>query len=142
MPYSRLTTQAASSILVLAMATGGWAQTGTAPYVSSIFPLAPRELRQHLSRAQAAVAEDRFTDAVDELNELLSSAASDDFFIGAVGGTDAQVSLKSQALALLGSMPASGRKLYELKCGAEAKQALEAALTAGDLNQLTEVARR
>src|SRR2546429_9747060 len=39
-------------------------------------------------------------------------------------------------------MPAKGRKMYELQYGADAKAALEAALNAGDLAQLTEVSRR
>lgn len=131
--------------LILAAALPGLAQIGTppgTPYISSIFPLAPRELRQHLSRAQTAVAEERFSDAVDEIDELLDNAGSDDYFLGTPGSTDAQLSLKSQALALLGSMPLKGRKMYELKSGQEAKQALDAALAAGDLTQLTEVARR
>ena len=34
--------------------------------VNNIFPLAPRELRQRLSRAQAALDEERFSDAVAE----------------------------------------------------------------------------
>jgi outer membrane protein assembly factor BamB len=110
--------------------------------VNNVFPLAPRELRQRLSRAQAAVDEERYSDAVAEIGEVLNSAGSDDFFLGVPGGADAQVSLKTQAMALLGSMPAKGRKLYDLQYGADAKAALESALSAGDLAQLTEVSRR
>jgi len=102
----------------------------------------PRELRQHLSRAQAAVEEERYSDAVAEIGEVLNSAGNDDFFLGAPGSSDAQLSLKTEALALLGSMPAKGRRMYELQFGADAKAALEAALAAGDLAQLTEVSRR
>src|SRR6266850_2290048 len=111
-------------------------------YVNNVFPLAPRELRQHLSRAQAAVEEERYSDAVAEIGEVLNSAGNDDFFLGAPGSSDAQLSIKTEALALLGSMPAKGRKMYELQYGADAKAALEAALSAGDLLQLTEVSRR
>ena len=110
--------------------------------VNNVFPLAPRELRQRLSRAQAAVDEERYSDAVAEIGEVLNSAGSDDFFLGVPGGADAQVSLKTQAMALLGAMPAKGRKLYDLQYGADAKAALETALAAGDLAQLTEVSRR
>ena len=115
---------------------------GAGTYINNTFPLAPRELRQHLTRAQAAVDEERFSDAVSELGEILNSAAGDDFFLGAPGGADAQVSLKTQALELLGSMPAKGRRMYELQYGAESKAALEAALEASDLAALTEVSRR
>ena len=38
-------------------------------YINNIFPLAPRELRQRLTRAQAAVAEERYSDAVAEIGE-------------------------------------------------------------------------
>lgn len=110
--------------------------------VNNIFPVAPRELRQHLTRAQAAVQEERFSDAVAELGQVLHSAAGDDFFLGDPGSGDAQVSLKTQALALLGTLPPRGRRMYELQFGAEAKASLEAALVAGDLTQITEVSRR
>lgn len=110
--------------------------------INTIFPIAPRELRQHLSRAQEAVAEERFSDAVAHLKEIFENPETNDFFVGAVGSADAQISLKSQALDLLGSMPAKGRQIYELDRGAEGRAALEEALSAGDLVQLTEVTRR
>src|SRR5262245_20240634 len=111
-------------------------------YVINVFPLAPRELRQHLTRAKAALDEERYSDAVAEIGEVLNSAGSDDFFLGVPGSNDAQVSLKTEALALLGAMPAKGRKMYELQYGADAKAALESALAGSDLTQLTEVTRR
>src|SRR5262245_56937020 len=83
--------------------------------VNGIFPIAPREMRQHLTRAQAAVAEERFSDAVFEIGEILNSTDGDDFFLGAIGSPDAQVSLKTQALSLLGTMPVKGRQMYELQ---------------------------
>jgi outer membrane protein assembly factor BamB len=110
--------------------------------LTNIFPLAPRELRQRLNRAQAAVDEQRFSDAVAEIGEVLNTAGTDDFFLGVPGNTDAQVSLKSEALALLGAMPLKGRRMFELQYGADAKVALEAALQSNDLTQLTEVSRR
>jgi outer membrane protein assembly factor BamB len=116
-------------------------QQGSAD-LNNIFPLAPRELRQRLNRAQAAVDEQRYSDAVAEIGEVLNSTGSDDFFLGVPGSADAQVSLKTEALALLGAMPAKGRRMYELQFGSDAKAALESALAAGDLTQLTEVSRR
>jgi outer membrane protein assembly factor BamB len=136
------------TMIAAALAAGGLCLLAAAEgqdnngYVNNVFPLAPRELRQHLSRAQAAVAEERYSDAVAEIGEVLNSAGSDDFFLGAPGTPDAQLSLKTEALALLGSMPAKGRRMYELQNGADAKVALESALNAGDLAQLTDVARR
>lgn len=122
-------------------AQAGFAQTGNAD-LNNIFPLAPRELRQRLTRAQAAVEEQRFSDAVAEIGEVLNNTGSDDFFLGVPGSADAQVSLKTEALALLGAMPVKGRKMYELQYGADAKVALEHALESNDLTQLTEVSRR
>src|SRR5437773_12475292 len=61
--------------------------------VNNVFPLAPRELRQRLSRAQAALDEARYSDAVEEIGEVLNSAGKYDFFLGVPGGVDAQVSL-------------------------------------------------
>ena len=45
------------------------------PTSTASFPLAPREMRQHVSRAQAAIAEERYSDAVFELREVLNNAA-------------------------------------------------------------------
>ena len=110
--------------------------------IGNIFPAAPRELRQNLTRAEAALNEQRFSDAVAELGQILNSPTSDDYFLGTPGQTDAQVSLKTQALEMLGSMPAKGRQMYELQFGAEAKAQLETALADGDLQKLTDVSRR
>lgn len=127
--------------LVAATPAAVFAQIGNADLIN-IFPLAPRELRQRLSRAQVAVDEQRYSDAVAEIGEVLNSTGSDDFFLGAPGSADAQISLKTEALALLGAMPVKGRKMYELQYGADAKVALESALNANDLTQLTDVSRR
>ncbi len=110
--------------------------------VGNIFPAAPRELRQNLSRAQAAIADERFSDAADELGQILDSETSDDYFLGRPGQADAQQSLKTEALELIGSMPAKGRQIYETKFGFEAKAQLDKALEEGSLNKLNEVARR
>ena len=61
-------------------------------YVNNVFPLAPRELRQHLTRAKGALDEERYSDVVAEIGEVLNSAGNDDFFLGAPGSADAQVS--------------------------------------------------
>ena len=89
---------------LLLIASGGL--TAQEPYINSVFPIAPREMRQHLSRAETAVTEERFSDAVFEIGEILNSAEGDDFFVGSPGSVDAQVSLKTQALALKTGRPA------------------------------------
>lgn len=110
--------------------------------VYNIFLQAPRNLRQNLTRAQKALDDKRYSDAVSELGEILNSPTSDDYFLGPTGNADAQVSLKSQAQQLLGSMPEKGRQLYELQSGAEARALLDKGLAAGSVQTLTEVARR
>src|SRR6185436_21166025 len=107
------------TFLAITASSAALAQPGTVEF-NNIFPLAPRELRQRLNRAQAAVDEQRYSDAVAEIGEVLNSTGSDDFFLGVPGSTDAQVSLKTEALALLGAMPVKGRKMYELQYGADA----------------------
>jgi outer membrane protein assembly factor BamB len=108
----------------------------------NIFPVAPRELRQSLSRAQTAIAEERYSDAATYLGEILNSPTTDDYFLGNPGSPDAQQSLKSAALSLIGSMPAQGRQIYETTFGFEGRAELDKALDAGSLQGLTEVARR
>ncbi len=53
-----------------------------------------------------------------------------------------QISLKTEAQRLLGSMPEKGRDLYELKFGADARQLLDSALEKRDMQQVVEVTRR
>lgn len=109
---------------------------------SSIFPPVQREYRLALGRAEKAIAEGDFTTAVEELTRILNGEDENDYFLGSAGMPDAQTSLKTQALRLLGSLPAKGRSLYELKCGHEARKLLDDALEKGDIAALTDVARR
>src|SRR5687767_6637963 len=92
-------------------------KTGTpsAESVVSIFMPAPRTLRQQLSRAQGAIAEERYADAVESLGGILSGETgdpelksnkgelADDFFLPIVNPGDPQTSLKTQALQMLGA---------------------------------------
>ena len=120
--------------------------------IESIFLPAPRNLRQHLTRARTAIDERRYGDAVSELGALLTSPSCrgearavtnpQDFFLGVAGALGAQPSLKTEAQRLLGSLPTRGRELYELQYGAEAKALLEEAVRSGDIEKLNEVGRR
>jgi len=122
--------------------------------VVTIFMPAPRSLRQQLSRAQGAIAEERYADAVEALGGILSGETGDpelksskgelvdDFFLPIANPGDPQTSLKTQALQMLGAMPEKGRRLYELNFGADARAMLDAALAEGNIPKLTEVARR
>ena len=141
---------AASLAIVLAIIAGqlsAWGQithrtTGEEDDVSSIFPPVQREYRLALGRAEKAIAEKEFATAVEELTQILNGDDENDYFLGRPGEADAQTSLKTEALRLLGSLPPKGRSLYELKCGHEARKLLDEALEKGDVAALTEVARR
>ncbi|MCE9528624.1 MAG: PQQ-binding-like beta-propeller repeat protein [Planctomycetales bacterium] len=121
---------------------------------TTIFIAAPRAFRQQLNRAQAAITEERYADAVEALGGILNGETADpdlkstkgefadDFFLPAAKPGESQTSLKTQALQMLGAMPEKGRRLYELNYGAEARAMLDASLAEGNVPKLTEVARR
>ena len=118
---------------------------------SRIFHPAPRVLRQYLSRAQEAIEEERYSDAVEHLYAVLTVAEAgddtdegltQDYLLPAAGSKTTNSSVRTEAQRLLGSMPARGRELYELRCGAEAQARLDAAVAAGDVSLLAEVTRK
>ena len=65
-----------------------------------------------------------------------------DYFVGEPGQEGTYVSLRAEALRLLGSMPAAGLQWYQLQYGAQAKRLLDEALAQGDMEKLAEVTRR
>ena len=118
----------------------------------NVFLPAPRTLRQHLTRAERALVEEQYGDAVLHLGALLSDsrlAAAEllngepqDYFIGTFGTMGARTSLKAEAQRLLGSMPSRARELYELQFGGDARASLDAAVHEADLERLYEVVRK
>jgi outer membrane protein assembly factor BamB len=119
---------------------------------TDVFLPAPRELKQHLTRARKAIDEQEYGEAVLHLGQLLTSdvlntperpgGETQDFFIGLDGNTGTRVSLKAEAQRLLASMPARGQQLYELQFGADARTLLDEAIENGDTVKLTEVSRK
>ena len=117
--------------------------------LAGVFLTAPRELRQPLIRAERAVEERRYNDAVDELidilvptnNKDLFDYDTQDYFIVRPGDEQTHVSLKTEAQRLLGRMPAEGRNAFELQCGADARFMLDQALHQGDIHKLSDVTR-
>ncbi|MHB8970379.1 MAG: outer membrane protein assembly factor BamB family protein [Pirellulaceae bacterium] len=119
---------------------------------ADIFLPAPRNLRQQLSRAAKALEEERNSEAVDLLGQLLASSevasdttdggADQDYFLAESEVVGTQTSLKTLAQQMLGSMNDKGREFYELKFGTDARQMLEQALDKRDFLQLVEVTRR
>ena len=110
--------------------------------VNGIFVPADHEARQRLSRAQKAADEQRYADAVVELKGMLAFNAVDDVFLGKPGADDAQTSLKTQALRILGGLPQPGREAYERELGAQARAELKTAIRDGNLEAIGDVSRR
>ncbi len=117
-----------------------------------VLMLAPREFQQQLKQAERAIAQEQYGEAIDQLGSLLhaprtsaggdQSPAQEDYFLGRPGESHYQTSLRSQALRLLGSLPAAGRELYELQFGAEAQRLLNQALLSSDLDGLADLSRK
>src|SRR6185295_8174105 len=101
------------SILLLFGSVGAWTVPAVAQVapkfgatnpdnIVTIFMPAPRALRQQLSRAQAAIAEERYADAVEALGGMLNGETgdpelksskrelADDFFLPIVNAGDPQ----------------------------------------------------
>ncbi len=109
--------------------------------LEGIFLPADRDLRQQLSRAETALEEARYGDAVTLLVDLLDNPDGEDYFLQQ-GNDGTATSLRAEAQRLLGSMPAEGRNAYEILYGARARRMLNEAVELGDAAKLTEVSRR
>lgn len=109
----------------------------------TVFPPADRQLLLALANARRLIQAERYAEAVRYLGLILE--APEDYFDSSVRpgkGADRFPSLKSEAQALLGAMPARGRELYELQFGSQARQMLSQAIASGDPAGLAEVSRR
>ena len=95
---------------------------------------------QRLNQARQLVEEDRFSEAVRRLDEILQGP--EDFFFRPEGSGPLHRSLKGEAERLIGALPPAGRGAYELRFGDEARRLLETAASAGDAEGLAEVSRR
>jgi hypothetical protein len=132
-------------ILATQLASDGLPRaTGQAP--TRLTP-PPRELLLQLQRGQKAAADGQFSTAVRELGAVIAPAEDSDpefkqDYFTAEGNSKSQLSLRAIAEKAIGNMPNEGRKLYELKYGAEAKALLDRAMEDFDLRALAECTRR
>ena len=118
---------------------------------ADIFLPAPRNLRQQLSRAAKALEEERNSEAVDLLGQLLASpevaseategGADQDYFVAESEADGTQTSLKSQAQQMLGAMNDQGASCTS-SSSVPTRQMLEQALDSRDFSRLVEVTRR
>jgi len=107
-----------------------------------VFSQAPREELQHLRRANEALKDQRYFDAVRELVSLLERPEAEDYFTNSPKDGLVKTSLKGEAERLLGALPADARRAYEVRFGPTAKLQLEKAIAANDLELLTQVTRK
>ena len=115
-----------------------------------LFLPAPRSLQRLLREAEVAIAEQRFSDAVDSLGSLLIEPpiepnlseinARQDYF-QPLQSKETHSSLRTQALRMMGELPAEGRKLMEIRYGVTARQKLQQAMAVHDFDAIGEVAR-
>lgn len=114
-----------------------------------VFVPASRDLQLQLNRARKAMEEGSFADAADLLGSLIATPEGDrfspeaeDYFLDSAEGGGTFRSLKSEVLKLLGEMPTKGREAYEIRFGAEARALVEEAVETGNIEKLTEAARK
>lgn len=152
------------SALVVALVVGGWplaepnsasAQVGfrnrgDEQALDQIL-LAPRPLTRLLREGKLAIDEKRYSDGIAALGALLleepredlpDDALHQDFFTEPAGDGYYKTSVRGEALRLLGSIPEEGRKTLEIQYGVAARQALDAAIAARNIDAIVEVTRK
>lgn len=110
----------------------------------------PRSVRQAVRRAETAIQEKRYAEAIVVLGELSSGQFNDPEFTGqdyVIVDGDPKTTLHRQSLLrqvrdLIGGLPSSGIQLYRLRYDAAAKRDLQAAVAAGDFVAIGDVRRR
>ena len=114
-------------------------QPGASEDEEKVLVQADRQTMQLLSKGKKLLEEQRYAEGVRFLGKILEK--SEDNFFQPDENQPIFRSLKVEAQRLIGEMPAEGRETYELQYGAQARQALEKAVEAGDLTLLADVAR-
>src|SRR5690606_17434180 len=90
-----------------------------------------------------AAKKERWTDAAQDLVDLLAAENAEDFLIPLEAGKETtSQSIKSSTLQLVQKLPREVLEAYELLVGGEPDALLQEALQAGDERRLAEVARR
>jgi outer membrane protein assembly factor BamB len=106
-----------------------------------LYPPVPRELRRPLNRAKQAIESGEFAEATAELGKILDSDDQQDYFFGDRRNAE-KTSLRTESMRLLGSIPPSDRRAYELQFGTSARKLVEHALANDSPEELAEASRR
>lgn len=127
---------------------------GPARTVSGRFIEAPRSIQQQLREAERALAEERYSDAVVRLGDLLASEgnneedelAGQDFFLEIDDtrpqGTPVNSSMMRTARMMIGLLPSDALETYQLRYGPSARRILNEAAQARDWHLVSEVRRK
>ncbi|NND98913.1 MAG: PQQ-binding-like beta-propeller repeat protein, partial [Pirellulaceae bacterium] len=125
----------------------------TRPVQSARFIEAPRYIQQELREAERAIEEDRMSDAVVRLGDLLQRDTTDtadedlagqDFFLPPTDGRSGRYtnSKLRRARKLVSQLPTSAIETYELRYGPLARKTLQEAATTRDWNAVRDVRRK
>ena len=114
------------------------------------FPVASGVFTRPLERAKAALANEDYATAIEQLEILLGLADTgpfefEDYLVFPKTGNkknSTNDSVRQQAVRLIGQMPARGRNLFELKHGIRARKLLLEAVRQNDDSKVQEVSRR
>ena len=101
------------------------------------FAVPNHNILQALKKAQKALQEERYGEALEGLTQVLCNG--EDYFYQPDRKVPIYKSLKAEARQLLGEMPREARDLLEVRSGAEARVKLERAAAAGDAAGLAEI---
>jgi outer membrane protein assembly factor BamB len=108
------------------------------PSVSHVLYPPSRDLRQLFTRAEEAVEESRFADAIQLLGKLARSLASRDYFVTESTSRTAK-GFKSEFHRAMDSLPREARDAYENLFGAESQALLDGAIEQHDFARLESV---
>ncbi len=150
----------AASLIALGVVAGASYQVtaqfpmlGVRGYSSASLITPPRSVRQIISDAERAIAEERWSEAVVRLGDFLQQDAADavdpaeaqDYFLDADRqrpNTTLDESLYRTARRMIGALPARARETYELQYGPNAKRMLQEATEQRDWHLLGDVRRK
>ncbi|MGB7347858.1 MAG: PQQ-binding-like beta-propeller repeat protein [Pirellulaceae bacterium] len=141
----------------LSLAPNAWGQPGimqaTQSMRSARFIEAPRHIEQELREADRAIAEERMSDAVVRLGDLLQRESIDaaeadlsgqDFLIRPQGNFETRYSesMLHRARRLIGELPVSAIEIYELRYGPLARKTLDEAAVDRNWEAVRDVRRK
>ena len=136
--------------------SAAWGQIWTQGNLAASFIEPPRSVGQYLRDAERAIADERYSDAVIQLGDLLQRESwtgeddeltGQDYFLAEDEPADAKRMLRADSLLrrarrMLGELPASALETYELRHGPAARRDLAEAVDERNWDAVRSVRRR